>query len=85
MSIKFVTLPYLTLGLVPNSLCCLYRVHFALIFPEKYSPPIRLLDPNNLDLGLQWATQLFLADVEIDMATKTVHSILYSSIIHNTP
>jgi len=48
------------------------RVHFALIFPEKYSPPIRLFDSNNLDFGLQWATELFLADVDINKKTKTV-------------
>lgn len=40
---------------------------------DKFSQPIRLLDSKNMDLALQWATEMFCADIEISFRSKSVN------------
>ena len=49
------------------------RIHFALVCGAKSCPPIRVYEPDNLDMSLQWATEGFCADeIQIDKKTNTI-------------
>jgi hypothetical protein len=40
---------------------------------DKFSQPIRFLDSKNMDSALQWATELFCADIEVSFRSKSVN------------
>ena len=49
------------------------RIHFALVCGAKSCPPIRVYDPQNLQQGLQWATEGFCdEEVQIDVDRRLI-------------